>query len=247
MKIKQNIEKSLKQFPFAYNRLRKIYRTLTLAPPVATDKIEEILRKKPSVFFVQVGANDGVQADPIHNLISRNKTWTGIFIEPVGFLFQRLVKNYHNDKRFIFENVATGIERRKMKFYYVSEDAKAQLGDDLPLWYDQLGSFNKDHILTHFNEKIEPYVVEEEIECVPLQEILQRNKVKKIDLLHIDTEGFDYKVLSQVNFEIYKPLVVLYEHRHLSVDEKEKAKLLLKRSGYSLCECGGDTLAIFKG
>lgn len=247
MKIKQSIERSLKQFPFAYNILRKIYRTLTLAPPAATDKIEEILKKKPSVFFVQVGSNDGVQGDPIHNLISRNKMWAGIFIEPVGYIFQRLMKNYHNDKRFIFENVAIGAKKGRVKFYYVSEDAKAELGDDLPFWYDQLGSFNKDYILNHLHGKVEPYLVEEEVECVTLQEIFERNNVKKIDLLHIDTEGFDYKVLSQVNFERYKPMVVLYEHRHLSVDEKEKAKLLFKRSGYNHFEYGGDTLAIFKG
>ena len=90
-------------------------------------------------------------------------------------------------------------------------------------------------------------MVEEEIECVTLHEIFERNSVKKIDLLHIDTEGFDYDILSQVNLERFKPLVILYEHRHLSADKKEKAILLLKRAGYNCCEYGGDTLAMFAG
>ena len=172
--------------------------------------------------------------------------WSGIFIEPVRFIFQRLKKNYHNEKRFIFENVAIGNKKGRMKFYYVSEDAKAKLGNDLPFWYDQLGSFSKDYIMNHLHEKVGPYVVEEEIECVTLSELLERHCVQKIDLLHIDTEGFDYKVLLQMNFERYKPMVVLYEHTHLAVDEIEKAKLLLTRSGYNCNEYGGDTLAIFK-
>jgi FkbM family methyltransferase len=177
----------------------------------------------------------------------KKKEWTGIFIEPVGFLFQRLKQNYEYSERFIFENVAIGTKKGRRKFYYVSEDAKAKLGDDLPHCYDKLGSFDRDHILRHLDGSLEPYIVEEEIQCVPMQEIFDKNDVKKIDLLHIDTEGFDYKILSQINFKRYKPLVVLYEHKHLSADEKEKANSLLKTSGYSLFEYGGDTLAIFKG
>jgi hypothetical protein len=76
-----------------------------------------------------------------------------------------------------------------------------------------------------------------------LQALLDRNGVKTVDLLNIDTEGFDYNVLSQVDFDRYKPLVILYEHKHLPVDEKNRAYELLTGRGYTCVEYGGDTLA----
>jgi FkbM family methyltransferase len=250
MDMKHAIKEYLKMFPVLYNIVRKGYRLLFPArssEEIIQKEIRRILGKKPSIFFVQVGSNDGVQGDPLHNLIAKNERWMGIFIEPVEFLFERLKKNYQHADRFIFENKAVGTEKGKMKFYYVSEKAKANLGDSLPCWYDQLGSFDKDHILKCLGGRIEPFIIEQDIESVRIQEIFDRNGVKKIDLLHIDTEGFDYKVLSQINFSKYRPLVVLYEHMHLSADEKEKARSMLRVFGYACVEYGGDTLAIMKG
>lgn len=244
MNIKQKIKLYTIKFPLVYNISQKIYNFFFPASQLSIqEQIEKTFRKKPSVFFVQVGSNDGVQGDPIHGLITKSKEWTGMFIEPVGLYFQRLKHNYENADRFIFENVAIGTERETKRFYYVLEEAKTEF-DDLPYWYNQLGSFDKNHILKQLGDRLEPYIVEEEIECFPIQEIFDRNNVKTIDFLHIDTEGFDYKVLSQVDFDRYKPLIVLYEHVHLSADDREKAKLLLKTSGYRLVRYGFDTLAI---
>jgi len=208
------------------------------------ERIIRILKYEPSVFFVQVGSNDGLQGDPIHEFIMQNKSWSGIFIEPVRFLFERLRQNYQNADRFIFENVAISTEIGKRNFYYVSEKAKSELGSALPYWHDQLGSFDRNHIAKTLDGMLEPYIVEEEIECVPLEQVLDRNQVITIDLLHIDTEGFDYKVLSQLNLKKYHPLIILFEHNLLSPDELEKARSLLKNAGYKLFEYGADTLAL---
>jgi Methyltransferase FkbM domain len=89
-----------------------------------------------------------------------------------------------------------------------------------------------------------PYIVEADVECQPLQVILDRNQVDTIDLLHIDTEGFDYQVLSQVDLKRYKPSVILFEHHLLTDDEFFKARKLLRRNGYRLLQYGNDTLAL---
>lgn len=247
MSMEQKAKEYIKRFPSAYNYLQKVYGFYHLhtEPPVQK-QIQKLFENKSSVFFVQVGSNDGLKGDPIRSLITRHKEWKGIFIEPVGFLFERLKNNYNHEHRFIFENVAIGTEEKHLKFYYVSEEANKALRYELPYWYDQLGSFDKNHIFKHLGYKIEPYIVEEDIKCVPIQEIFDRNSITAIDLLHIDTEGFDYKILSQVNFERYQPLIILYEHRHLSLEEREKAKSLLKTVGYALVEYRGDTLATFR-
>jgi FkbM family methyltransferase len=203
-------------------------------------------KEKETIFFVQVGSNDGVGGDPLHDIIVKNKKWRGIFIEPVDYLFERLVKNYGNEDRFIFEKKAISTGRGTADYFYVSEKAKEGLDDALPFWYDQLGSFNRNHIIEHLDGILEPYIVTESIETFPLQDILDKNGVKDIDVLHIDTEGHDYKVLSSFNISKYLPSIILFEHDFLSQIERKLANSLLKKNGYHCFHYIGDTLALNK-
>ena len=234
------IKESLRHVPLVFGAAKWVYRRFRKSDPTIQDRILKALGDKPKVFFVQVGSNDGLQGDPIHDLVVSRDNWSGIFIEPIDFLFQRLRKNYGEAERFVFENVAIGTEKGSKTFYYVSEKAKAEL--DLPYWHDQLGSFDKGHITRALGEQMNPYIVEEDVECLPLQDVFDRNEIRSIDLIHIDTEGFDYKVLSQIDLERYKPSVILFEHHLLSDEEFVKARKLLRR--YRLLQYGNDTLAI---
>jgi FkbM family methyltransferase len=206
-------------------------------------EIARALAGRREVFFVQVGSNDGTSGDPLHKLLERHGQWRGIFIEPVPSLFERLKANHPEAHRYVFENVAIGKERGEAVFHYVSEDAKAALGDKLPYWYDQLGSFDRQHILKHLDGLLEPYIVSQPLPCLPLQDVFDRNGVKALHLLHIDTEGYDYQVLSQFDFARYQPKVVLYEHKHLSKEDRRSAEALLRRHGYRLQVRSADTLA----
>ena len=76
--------------------------------------------------------------------------------------------------------------------------------------------------------------------------MFDRNRVESVDLIHIDTEGFDYKVLSQVDLKRYKPSAILFEHHLLSDQEFLQARKLLRSSGYRQFQYGNDTLAIKK-
>ena len=236
------LKEYLRDFPLVFGTLKRVYRLFRQSDPTLQQQILKAIGSKTEVFFVQVGSNDGLQGDPIHDLILARKGWRGIFIEPIDFLFRRLRNNYGDSERFIFENVAISTNRETKKFYYVSETAKRER--DLPYWHDQLGSFDKNHIIRALGDEMSPYIIEENVECEPLQDILDRNRVDAIDLLHIDTEGFDYKVLSQVDFKRYKPSVILYEHHLLNDDEFGKARQLLRRNGYRVHPHGNDTLAI---
>lgn len=245
--MKQRIKIKLRRYPRIFNILRKVYTSFSNTHyTLLQKKIMHILKWKDSIFFVQIGSNDGLQGDPLHDIIITNKKWKGIFIEPVGYLFERLQRNYRNQDRFIFEKEAIAPSRGVVKFFYVSEKAKAELGDALPYWYDQLGSFDKNHILKQLEGMLEPYILTEEVITVPLQEVLDKHKATKVDLIHIDTEGYDYKVLSMIDFSKYKPFVILYEHMHLSDGEKKAAETLLKQHGYSCIQYDNDTLATIK-
>jgi len=244
MSLKSAVGHRLRAHPKLYHRLRRWYLKLHQRLRPLHVEIHRALQQRPAVFFVQVGSNDGAQGDPIHRLVHRHPQWRGIFIEPVPFLFERLKTNYPDGERFVFENVAIGEQRGHALFHYVSERAKAALGDRLPYWYDQLGSFDRHHIVKHLDGLLEPYIVDVELPCVPIQDILDRNAVARIDLLHIDTEGYDYEVLRQFDFARYQPTVVLYEHKHLKPAVRQQAHRLLLGHGYQLHVRLDDTLAI---
>ena len=77
--------------------------------------------------------------------------------------------------------------------------------------------------------------------CITFNDLIKKYKVKKIDLLHIDTEGYDYEILKTLDFKI-KPNMILFEHKNLGKN-KRKAWKLLRNKGYKLFKVAGDTLA----
>jgi hypothetical protein len=68
--------------------------------------------------------------------------------------------------------------------------------------------------------------------------------MSRIDLLVIDTEGHDFRILRQFDLIALAPVLVMFEHQHLSPADKSAAYSLLRRAGYSWREVPeGDTLA----
>ena len=85
--------------------------------------------------------------------------------------------------------------------------------------------------------------VEEDVLVMPLCDVLARHRVERVDFMHVDTEGFDYQVLRQIDFARFRPRLILYEHQHLSAADQEAARQLLGAQGYECASLGPDTLA----
>ncbi len=226
-------------FPGLYLKIRQSRRT----HPASV--IERILQSKREVIVVQVGSNDGSTGDPIYDLIIDHQEWRGIFIEPVPYLFDRLQKNYGNDPRFIFENVAIADREGKIPFYFINPGAKDELKCHWHDWYEQLGSFQRKHIEhllpTEFPSK---FITECEVDCLPLSKILALHTITTIDLLHIDTEGYDLQVLLQMDLQQNPPHIILIEHKHLTATDKALMQDLLSKGGFENEDLGSDFLAI---
>lgn len=181
--------------------------------------------------------------DPIHKLVLQNNNWQLLFIEPVPYLFEKLKKNYGSNQRFKFENSAVNNGSNQI-FYSVKEEAIEQ-NPHIPYWYDQLGSFRKENILKHLNGILEPYIEETIIEGLTFNEVIKKNNIDSIDLLHIDTEGYDWIVLSQLDLMKYYPTIILYEHKHLKESEKKKSINFLTDK-YAIFNLGQDYICISK-
>jgi FkbM family methyltransferase len=195
----------------------------------------------PEPVFVKVGANDGITGDPCSDILLAHKAWTGILIEPVPYCFQKLKVNF-SEPRFRLEQTAIGAVAGEATFYYVDQEARKAL--PLPEWFDQLGSFDRSHIVKHLDGILEPFILEAKVEVCPMSEVLARNHVQEIHLLHIDTEGYDYEVLRTLDFSRYRPLLIFIEHKHLAENQKADMRSLLHQHGYTIYECGGDYCAV---
>src|SRR3712207_2630187 len=143
MRFVQRASSALSRYPRMHRVARGLYRLVRgrAADAVTPDEIKSLLSGKGTIYFVQIGSNDGRRHDPIYELATRELSWRVLLVEPMADLFQRLQAAYGQDPRFAFANVAVGLERGTRPFYYVSERARTAL-PDLPYWHDQLGSFD---------------------------------------------------------------------------------------------------------
>jgi len=79
---------------------------------------------------------------------------------------------------------------------------------------------------------------------VRLDTLLVRHGVSRIDLLVIDTEGHDSEILRSLDFTRFRPVLLMFEHQHLSADDKTAAYALLETYGYRFQETPeGDAIA----
>ena len=62
------------------------------------------------------------------------------------------------------------------------------------------------------------------------------NNYKRVDLLQIDTEGYDADIIFMFDFEEYHPRLVQYEHIHLSEEKRLAVKNRIFQYGYHLFE-----------
>lgn len=191
--------------------------------------LEDFAKSKKDFFFIQIGAYDGVTGDPIFKLSTKFK-WKGILVEPQKDAFELLLNNYSGSNNLTFVNAAISNTNGPQKFYGVKP-----IGSD-DFNHGQLHSFRMDVILkhTHMVEQLANRVVEYEVEGITFDTLLKKYNVNHLDLLQIDTEGFDYEVIKQIKFHKLKPKMINFEHKHLTVDDKEACYKLLRGQGYTL-------------
>lgn len=200
------------------------------------DTLLKFSQKHKKVFFVSIGSNDGISGDPLREFIITKK-WSGLMIEPVPHVFKRLRQAYKNVPHIIFENVALGNSIGSTDFWFIKKNNVLKSG------YDQIGSFdlNQKKIYSkylHLWPRLKEFLTCQKLPTLPLQKILSNHHIKHVDVLMIDTEGFDYQVIKQIDFAKIKPKIIIYEHCNLSLSDKTAATNLLIKHGYQVQNCG---------
>lgn len=206
----------------------------------AQNSIEHILSlSAPSIRkAVQVGSNDGFSGDPLYRYIITNR-WRAILVEVDPRNFRKLQHLHRKNARVLCKNIAIDAEKGVRTFYTVHDKT-----GKAPQWVNQLGSFNRDVILKSKGSVpwLESCIEEVKVETDTFMNIVAENDFADLDLIHIDTEGYDYEIIKTINFGVISPRVVMFEHRHLSEANRDAINVLFERMGYRRFSDKFDTL-----
>ena len=196
----------------------------------------------PEARFVQIGANDGVMDDPLREFVLRHR-WRGVLVEPVPYLFEKLKANYPARQGLEFANVAIAPRPGQQPFYFLPDTL-----DDprVPSWYRGLGSFSKEVLMKHADvvPGLEQRLQVAAVDCVTFDQLCESHGLARFDLLHIDTEGYDWEILKTVNFARYRPRLLVYERHHLNPADRAACREHLRQHGYEALEEGLDAICV---
>ena len=186
--------------------------------------------------FVQVGANDGISFDFLYEFVITRHS-SGLLIEPVQDYFKELVINYKDYPRIKKINMAVHRSEKSKLIYKIKDSRKHKY----PEWVKGIASFDELH-----HEKLNISKEDMEVENVSADTMMNLlsnfYENKKIDYFQIDTEGYDFEVLKMVDFSIFKPSIIKYEHVSLGNQSLIASKKLLIDEGYTLFRRGNDIL-----
>ena len=198
----------------------------------------------PRASFIEIGANDGEQHDHLRPFI-RGRGWTGVMVEPVPYVFERLRRNYGDVERVALENAAVGERDGTMPFHYLRE-AGAQERATLPDWYDGIGSFSREALLSHAEHipDIGTRIVSDPLPVLAFESLCRKHGIERLDLLVIDAEGYDWEIVRGIDFTAWQPQLVVYEHYHLQPADRMACAAHMRKHGYETMEEGFDTFCL---
>lgn len=200
---------------------------------------------------IQVGANDGISHDPIHKFIKRDN-WGGVLLEPQKQVFEdRLSKLYERHDDLHVLNAALGRRDGTTTLF--------KIGFSEARWATGLATFDRStlekafesgHVArrcakegTSLPEHPADQIVEETVDVISPATLLERFGIENIDLLMIDTEGFDYEVIKMFDIAATRPGMIIFEHAHLHERAYDECLVLLRRNDYVVRKYGANTAA----
>jgi FkbM family methyltransferase len=172
--------------------------------------ILKYFKDKKNGFYVDVGCYHPIHRNNTHLLHMQN--WSGVNIDTSQFSIDLF--NFMRPKDLNY-NCAISDKNKNIKLFYQKE-------------LSQLSTIEKSQAESVFQGEIK----EKEIEAFTLDEILSRDKYKdsKIDLLDIDVEGADLKVLRGLSFDKFKPELVCVEIHEKEIEKSDIYNFLIDKN-----------------
>ncbi|MCG8527315.1 MAG: FkbM family methyltransferase [Opitutales bacterium] len=222
-----------------YNKLADLRFT------VAETLIEAKIRLETDSVIVQIGAFDGISNDFLWEFLKDNPV-KAILVEPQPEYFEKLKENYKNAQGIIFENAAIAAQTGTVDFYRIKEEYHKSLR-----LAPQHASLHRQHLLNALSikhlrdlpENREEAIERIQVPSLTFEDLLQKHDCDKIDILQIDTEGFDYNIIKMIDFERWSPEIVNFEIDTFTSDQIDEITHLLFEAGYQMMPFGINMIA----
>jgi FkbM family methyltransferase len=225
---------------------RSVQVVLSLVSSVANSN------EKAAPYFVVIGACDGRRFDTITPWLHRIPRARAILVEPIPWLARELRINYSDERRFAIETVAIADHTGRRPIKAVSERAiKSKLVPDFARGLSSITDrnlisgkdfFGRANVVPEIMDNVEIL----NVECVTLKDLLCKHRVQAIDVLVIDSEGYDWNIIKQFDFSRYRPIIIKMEVGCLPSEELGNSVELLLRNGYSVQISAFDLIAVDK-
>jgi len=158
--------------------------------------------------IIDIGSHKGETI----NLFLKNFNIQKIFaFEPNIALFNVLVKKKYNNKKIKFFNCGVGLNEEHLNLN-IMIDSSSSTFNSINKESDYYKKKNK--IITFLSNKKNLIENKQKISVVNLSKIIQENKIDKIDVLKIDTEGFEYNILRGIKEIDYEKIRYIYFEHH---------------------------------
>ncbi len=243
--MKKTINAILGYWGFSIQRKREnLFKSGGLLYPFAQTLLTSLNNEDFTV--VQVGANlglDGTLNDPIKKFILNNPQIKGILIEPMNEYLEVVKEIYSKNKNLNYENIAIGREVGNLKLLRFKPGISYNKG-----YYDGLATLKENRVeelrSRAKRDNTESYLEEINVPVFPAIYLKQKYNLSNIEILQVDTEGFDLIVIESFFSAGIFPIIVNFEYTELTEFELNKGLNMFKNYKYELYHNGSDILAI---
>lgn len=238
---------------FGFDIIKKNHHTETSFQLILESFIRTKKYLNEDFFLVQIGANDGVTNDPIQKFLIKNNC-NALLVEPLPDVFEKLKNNY-NRKDINFVNAAIFEKDTLVPIYRISPKYEEKFKSLYKPNANPSGitSLNPDYVKNFLiklapkyfkNHNIDEWIEKILVPGITFDTLVNKYKIAKIDVLQIDTEGYDFEVLKMAfASKIDDPLVINFEYKCLNNKEIYTVINLLLEKDYCIMKHGGEICA----
>ncbi|MBV9829229.1 MAG: FkbM family methyltransferase [Alphaproteobacteria bacterium] len=186
---------------------------------------------------LEIGAMDGRRFDPLHDHLIKNKH-NAVVVEPLPDMFNLLQDTYKNCDRIRFANVAIAEATGNLTLYRIKPEVASDHGQGE--WVIGISSAIKGATLQYLDD----IVTEEIVPALLFEEFTRQYDIGQFDVLQIDAEGYDWKILQQVDLKEYEVKLVHVEIINLAPSDRLAVFDALARVGFRYTYDGMNVTAI---
>lgn len=187
------------------------------------------VERMPHLYFLHLGANDGVK-DNFTAFLREPANVESILVEPQRPCLPKLAALQTQNPRIRVLPLAFGQTDGEALLYRFDHEFEKGIQLDVFSSFDRAMLEEKKNYFS-----LKSAIVSDRVETGTLPTLLARGGAPRLDILVCDIEGLDHQVIEQLVTKIRPlPIIVVFEQRWLTVEQRRHTYQLLDAHGYAV-------------